>query len=274
MIQVETKVGVVAHGTPCSENFLRRNRPVDNADPSILHRTLYRALKTVNFLTPISLMLCLPVALALPVRSSTAEATSSTLSDLVPIVSANAIRWTLWALASAVVVYAVDKIARRATELSTKKQTYALATLTNALAGIICADEAASAEARITTTITGIVLLGRYSMILFPAKLSDPRYPTTLLACGILVDVTLCHIMAPNTGVDPAVFLQLLLPSFWFSISITSLLLQAVFRLRNYLRTLVAETGMNLAQDPDMAAGILEPLHLRSLPQNRPNTPS
>jgi hypothetical protein len=287
MIQVETKAGVVAPGAPCPKNFLRQNRPVDNtdalADPSILHLTVYRALKTVNFLTPVSLMLCLPGAFARPVRSSNAEATSNTLSDLVPIVLADGIPWTLWALTSAGVpvlsTASIDKIARQATDLSTKKQTYALATLTNALAGIICADEATSAEARITTTVTGIVLLGQYSMILFPGKLSDPRYPTTLLAGGILIDATLCHVMAPNTGVDLAVVLQLLLLSFWFALSIASLLPQAVFWPCNYLRTSLRGMIMSLAQEPDMAArimeaGIPEPVDLRPLPQNRPSIPS
>ena len=170
----------------------------------------------------LKLVLSVPGAMAYPIKNRLAEDTGRKLFDLLQDDLIELLRWIPCITVSALVICVVNSIARRATDDATRKQTFAIWTGVCALAGLICGDKSASDQLRITTIFTGGYLLVQYWMVLFPEQRADLRWPILFLTGGISMAVIFCHMMASSTGVDSAVFLQFLLPSFWIELSAAS----------------------------------------------------
>jgi hypothetical protein len=106
-----------------------------------------------------------------------------------------------------------------------------------AIASLAAGDGSTRPEARFSATVTGIALLLHYWAWLFPGTLTskDIAWPTTILSAALGLDGLICHLIAPNQGVDPALFVQLLLISFWLSLTLLSGLRPMLRRTRETL---------------------------------------
>jgi hypothetical protein len=94
----------------------------------------------------------------------------------------------------------------------------------SAIASLAAGDGSTRPEARFSATVIGITLLLHYWARLFPGTLAakDVAWPTVILSAALGLDGLICHFIAPNQGVDPALFVQLLLISFWLSLTLLS----------------------------------------------------